>query len=56
MCRELVKEAANSAVNVSEMLQGVADWEEWQVGEGPRIPRRSDREERYLWAMLRVLD
>ena len=48
--------AANSAVASSELLQGVAGWEEWQAEEEPILPRRSEREEQYLWAMLRVLD
>ena len=56
MCRELLKEAANSAVARSELLQGVAGWEEWQAEEEPVLPARSEREEQYLWAMLRVLD
>ena len=57
MCRELLKEAANSAVDMGELMVGVADWVEW-LGEGhAKGPtRRSEREENYLLAMLRVLD
>ena len=56
MCRELLKEAANSAVAMGELLLGVAEWEEWQGEERPTWTRRSEREEMYLWAMLRVMD
>ena len=56
MCREILKEAANSAVAMGEQMLGVADWEEWQGETVPEGPRRSEREERYLWAMLRVVD
>ena len=37
-------------------MQGVADWEEWSGEEKTFTRRRSEREEKYLWAMLRVLD
>ena len=56
MCREILKEVANSAVAMGEVMQGVADWEEWAGEEKTFTRRRSEREEKYLWAMLRVLD
>ena len=56
MCRELLKEAANSAVAMGELMLGVAGWEEWLGEEQHMGPRRSEREEKYLWAMLRVVD
>ena len=56
MCREILKEVANSAVAMGEIMQGVADWEEWSGEEKTFTRRRSEREEKYLWAMLRVLD
>ena len=54
--RELLKEVANSAVAVAELLEGVADWEEWSESQQEIFPRRTEREEKYLWAMLRILD
>ena len=54
MCREILKEVANSAVAMGEVMQGVADWEEWSGEEKTFTRRRSEREEKYLWAMLRV--
>ena len=56
MCREILKEVANSAVAVGEQMAGVADWEEWEVEPTMGTARRTEREESYLWAMLRVLD
>jgi hypothetical protein len=41
---------------MGELMLGVADWEEWLGETQPKGPRRSEREEKYLWAMLRVLD
>ena len=51
-----LKEAANSAVAMGELMLGVAGWEEWLGEEQHMGPRRSEREEKYLWAMLRVVD
>ena len=58
MCREVLKEVANSAVDLGELMVGVAGWGEWLEREGSAEGhnRRSQREEEYLWAMLRVLD
>ena len=31
MCREILKEVANSAVAMGEQMVGVADWEDWDI-------------------------
>jgi hypothetical protein len=56
MCREILKELANSAVSLADMSVGVAEWEEWQGEEVHHFPKRTEREEKYLWAMLRITD
>ena len=54
--REMLREVANSAVMISGLMEGVAEWEEWREEQQDNFPRRSEREEKYLWAMLRILD
>ena len=54
--RELLKEVANSAVAVADLMEGVNEWEDWSGNQQNVFPRRSEREEKYLWAMLRILD
>jgi hypothetical protein len=56
--RELLREVANSAVTIADMMEGVTEWEEWQgeVAQQCVFPKRTEREEKYLWAMLRILD
>ena len=38
MCREILKEVANRAADLSEQMQGVANWEDWGGEEHPTIP------------------
>ena len=56
--RELLREVANSAVTIADMMEGVTEWEEWQGKEVQQcvFPKRTEREEKYLWAMLRIMD
>ena len=37
-------------------MEGVEEWEDWSGNQQDVFPRRSEREEKYLWAMLRILD
>ena len=51
MCRELIIEQASPAITLAELSVGVAEWEEWQGEIEQQLPMRSDKEEKYLWAM-----
>ena len=62
--REILKEVAHVAVDVSTLTEGADQWEEWDLTintlspqikaiEDPHhLPRRSRREESQLWAIL----
>ena len=62
--RELVKECSHRAVEQVELMEGVEQWEEWEYISNPNPrtedphgkPRRTDKEESYLWAMLKEID
>ena len=56
MCRELIIEQASLATTLAELSVGVAEWEEWQGEVEQQLPMRSDKEEKYLWAMSREVD
>ena len=56
MVRELLREEVNSAVAVAGLMEGVAEWEEWSDVQQEIFPKRTEREEKYLWVMLRILD
>ena len=54
VCRELLKEVANTAVEVATSTEAAADLEEWNEGRPMRT--RSAKEERFLYRMLDQLD
>ena len=56
LCREIVKEVANTAATLAELAEGVAEWEEWQEEEEHQVSKRSEKEERYLWQRLNEID
>ena len=56
LCREVLKEVANSAVVIADMLEGAKEWEEWEGEEDAHVSRRSEEEEKYLWSMLKYID
>ena len=56
LCLELVREVANTAATLACLMIGVAEWEEWSGEESAQMPRRSEKEEKFLWKMLRDLD
>ena len=56
ICRELIIEQVSLATTLAELSVGVAEWEEWQGEEVHHFPKRTEREEKYLWAMLRIID
>ena len=56
MCRELIIEQASLATTLAELSVGVAEWEEWQGEIEHQLPMRSDKEEKYLWAMSTEVD
>ena len=51
LSREVLKEVANKAVEISEMLEEAKERKEWEVEEDAQVSRRSEEEERYLWSM-----
>ena len=56
LSREILKEVANNAVDIAEMLEEAKKWEEWEGKEDAQMPRRSEEEENYLWYMLKEVD
>ena len=56
MCRELIIEQASLATTLAELSVGVAEWEEWQGEVEQQLPMRSDKEEKYPWAMSKEVD
>ena len=56
LSREILKEVANSAVDIAEMLEDAKKWEEWEGKEDAQTPRRSEEEEKCLWYMLKEVD
>ena len=50
MMRELLKECANSAVEIASITEGVAAWEEWEAEhtekEVAAFRKKSDKEEK----------
>ena len=56
MCRELIIEQVSLATTLAELSVGVAEWEEWHGEVEQQLPVRSDKEEKYLWAMSTEVD
>ena len=56
MCRELIIEQVSLATTLAELSVGVAEWEEWHGEVEQQLPMRSDKEEKYLWAMSKEVD
>ena len=56
LCLELVREIANTAASLACLMEGVANWEEWNGEECVKVSKRSEREERYLWQRLKEID
>ena len=44
LSREVLKEVANKAVELSEMLKEAKEWEDWDGEEDTLVPRRSEEE------------
>ena len=57
LCRDVIKEVANSAVDISDWSKVAEEWEEWKEDdERGQISKRSEREEKFLWRMLDEAD
>ena len=64
MMRELLKEVAHAVIEISDLIEGAGQWEEWEESshsqqrseDPPQHITRSKREERQLWAILSELD
>ena len=56
LSREVLKDVANKAVELSEMMKDAKEWEDWDGEEATLVPRRSEEEEKYLWSMLKEVD
>ena len=55
LCGTIVKEMLENAVDMVELMSGLADWGEWEEDQ-PEKCRRSQREERILWKILDECD
>ena len=53
-CRQILREVTGRVVELSQNLEGVAEWEEWEPRQSTSA--RSSQEERKLWAVLEELD
>ena len=53
-CRQILREVTGRVVELSQNLEGVAEWEEWEPRQS--ISARSSQEEKKLWAVLKELD
>ena len=53
-CRQILREVTGRVVELSQDLEGVAEWEEWEPEHSVRA--RSSKEERKLWYILEELD
>ena len=53
-CRQILREVTGRVVELSQNLEGVAEWGEWEPEQG--ITARSSKEERKLWSILEELD
>ena len=53
LCSQFLREIANNAVEQAELMEGVAEWEEWEV---KRVKPRGGKEERELWRELDEMD
>ena len=56
LCLELVREVANTAATLACLMEGVANWSEWNGEECAKAPKRSEKEEKYLWQRLKEID
>ena len=57
LVRKMLTEAADTAVSISELTRGADTWVEWvEEEEEEQASRRSDKEERWLWARLDECD
>ena len=58
MCRSVLKEIADSAVEMAEMMKGVESWDAWEEEECKyeESSKRSMKEERRLWKALEESD
>ena len=56
MCRELIIEQVSLATTLAELSVEVAELEEWHGEVEQQLPVRSDKEEKYLWAMSTEVD
>ena len=54
LCRDVLKEVANSAVDNSDWAKVAEGWEEWI--EDDEIGKSSEREEKFLWGMMDEAD
>ena len=57
MWREVLKEVANSAVDISDYSKVAVGWEEWtEDDERGQLSKRSEREGKFLWRKLDEAD
>ena len=57
ICRQIFREVAQKAVEVSDYMTGADTWEEWKEEvEEEHKSKRSENEERRLWRMLEECD
>ena len=58
--RSIILECSHRAVEYTDLVEGVENWEEWDISrpttEDPHGPKRTDREEKFLWYILNELD